>query len=97
MLIGYSVDTDILLTTRVLKKGEGSVNKRIYSSFKTGMFMTITALIAVSPALFVVTGLPESFRQIFFILFIGLLADIVNTWFTNASVIKWYAHKRGLR
>ena len=67
MLIGYSVDTDILLTTRVLKKREGTVNHRIYSSFKTGIFMTSTALLAVLPAFFIVTGLPDSFRQIFLI------------------------------
>ena len=35
MLIGYSVDTDILLTTRALKKHEGTVNERIYGAFKT--------------------------------------------------------------
>ncbi len=91
MLIGYSVDTDILLTTRVLKKRGGTVNQRIYSSFKTGVFMTITALIAVLPAFFLVTGLPDSFRQIFLILTLGLFADLINTWLVNASIIKWYA------
>jgi len=94
MLIGYSVDTDILLTTRVLKKREGTVNQRIYSSFKTGIFMTLTALLAVLPAFFIVTGLPDSFRQIFLILAIGLFADIINTWLTNASIIKWYAEAK---
>jgi preprotein translocase subunit SecF len=96
MLIGYSVDTDILLTTRVLKKREGTVNQRIYSSFKTGIFMTLTALLAVLPAFFIVTGLPDSFRQIFLILAIGLFADILNTWLANASIIKWYAEARRL-
>lgn len=92
MLIGYSVDTDILLTTRVLKKREGTVNQRIYGAFKTGIFMTITGLVAVLPAFFLITGLPDSFRQIFLILAIGLFADIINTWLTNASIIKWYAN-----
>ena len=90
MLIGYSVDVNILLTTRVLKKREPSLNKRILGSFKTGIFMTSTALAAVFPAFFIVTGLPDSFRQIFLIVGIGLLVDIMNTWLTNASVIKWY-------
>lgn len=96
MLIGYSVDTDILLTTRVLKKREVSVNQRIYSSFKTGIFMTLTGLAAVLPAFFIVTGLPDSFRQIFLILVLGLFADIINTWLTNASIIKWYAEAKKL-
>lgn len=96
MLIGYSVDTDILLTTRVLKKREGGVNQRIYGSFKTGIFMTATGLAAVLPAFFIVTGLPDSFRQIFLILALGFAADIINTWLTNASIIKWYADYKKL-
>ena len=91
MLIGYSVDTDILLTSAVLKKRGDTVNKRIHRAFKTGIFMTLTGLIAVIPAFFIVTGLPDSFRQIFLILGVGLFADILNTWLTNASIIKWYS------
>ena len=94
MLIGYSVDTDILLTTRALRKKEGSLNERIYGAFKTGILMTITALVAVLPVFFLVTGLPESFRQIFLILALGLFADIANTWLTNAGIIKWYCIRK---
>ena len=97
MLIGYSVDTDILLTTRALKKREGTLNQRIYGAFKTGIFMTSTALVAVLPAFFIITGLPDSFRQIFLILSVGLIADIANTWMTNAGIIKWYCDKKGIR
>ena len=93
MLIGYSVDINILLTSRVLKHREGSVNERIWRSFKTGMFMTTTALLSVLPAFFIITNLPESFRQIFLIVGIGLCADIFNTWMTNAGILKWYAEK----
>jgi len=97
MLIGYSVDTDILLTSRALKSSEDSLNERIYRAFKTGIFMTLTALVAVLPAFFLVTGLPHSFRQIFLILSVGLFVDILNTWLTNASIIKWYANKKGIK
>ncbi|MBI2629886.1 protein translocase subunit SecF [Candidatus Pacearchaeota archaeon] len=97
MLIGYSVDTDILLTSRALKSGEGVLNKRIYSAFKTGILMTLTALAAVLPAFLIVTGLPDSFRQIFFILSLGLASDILNTWLTNAGIIKWYCDRKGIR
>jgi len=96
MLIGYSVDTDILLTTRAIKNKEGYVNQRIFKAFKTGILMTITALFAVLPAFFIVTGLPESFRQIFLILALGLFADIINTWMTNAGIIKWYCVKHNI-
>jgi preprotein translocase subunit SecF len=97
MLIGYSVDTDILLTTRALKKKEGTLNNRIYGAFKTGILMTGTALAAVIPAFFVSSGLPESFKQIFLILALGLTADIINTWMANASIIKWYCMKKNIK
>lgn len=97
MLIGYSVDTDILLTTRAVKSREGTLNTRIFKAFKTGIFMTLTALAAVLPAFFLVTGLPDSFRQIFLILALGLFADILNTWLTNAGIIKWYCEKKGIK
>ncbi len=96
MLIGYSVDTDILLTTRAIKNKEGKVNERIYRAFKTGIFMNMTALFAVIPAFFLITGLPDSFRQIFLVLGLGLIADIINTWMTNAGIIKWYCVRKGI-
>ena len=94
MLIGYSVDTDILLTTRALRGKAGNLNQRLFRAFKTGSFMTMTALIAVLPAFFIVSALPDSFRQIFLILALGLFADLVNTWLTNMSIIKWYCEKK---
>jgi preprotein translocase subunit SecF len=93
MLIGYSVDTDILLTTRALKKKEPALNQRIFGAFKTGILMTGTALAAVIPVLFLMGSLPDSFKQIFLILALGLFADIINTWLTNAGIIKWYCDK----
>ncbi len=97
MLIGYSVDTDVLLTTRALKKKEGVLNERIYGAFKTGIIMTICALASVLPAFFIVSGLPDSFRQIFLILAFGLCADIINTWLTNVGIIKWYCDRKGIK
>ncbi|MEK6935490.1 MAG: MMPL family transporter [Nanoarchaeota archaeon] len=94
MLIGYSVDTDLLLTTRALRGKAGHLNQRLFRAFKTGSFMTITALIAVIPSFFIVSALPDSFRQIFLILALGLFADLVNTWLTNMSIIKWYCEKK---
>src|SRR3989339_278734 len=90
MLIGYSVDTDILLTTRVLKRNEGSLNERIYNSFKTGTTMTLTSLLAITFALIVVKSFSLILAQIFTILVIGLVFDIFNTWITNVSILKWY-------
>lgn len=97
MLIGYSVDTDILLTTRVLKKREGTVNERISDAFKTGLTMTLTAIAAVGASLIVIYSFSETLRQIFSIILIGLGFDIFNTWVTNASILKWYAEAKDIQ
>ncbi len=94
MLIGYSVDTDILLTTRILKRDEGSLNQRIFGAFKTGTTMTLTSLLAVIFALIVVSSFSSVLAQIFTILAIGLGFDLLNTWITNASILKWYMEKK---
>jgi preprotein translocase subunit SecF len=92
MLIGYSVDTDILLTVRVLKRKEGSVMDRIVSSIKTGMTMTITAIISTLVALLVTQS--EVIRQIMLILLIGLIADIFNTWIQNVGLLRIYIERK---
>ncbi|MEK6928690.1 MAG: protein translocase subunit SecF [Nanoarchaeota archaeon] len=94
MLIGYSVDTDVLLTTRVLRNHEGTINERIFGAFKTGMTMTLTSIAAAGVAFFIVYGLSDTLRQIFGIILIGLGFDIFNTWITNASILKWYAENK---
>lgn len=96
MLIGYAIDDNMLLTTRAIRKRGGTINSRLYGAFKVGIFMSLTALIAILPAFFIVSGLPDSFRQIFLILSLGLFTDIFNTWLTNAGIIKWYCEKRRL-
>ena len=98
MLIGYSVDTDILLTTRMLKRDEGTLNERIFGAFKTGVTMTLTSLFAVGFAWIVVQSFSAVLAQIFAILVIGLFFDMVNTWITNVSILKFYVeykHKKG--
>jgi len=90
MLIGYSVDTDILLTTRLLKRHEGDLYKRVAEAFKTGITMTLTSLVAVSIALIIVNPFSIVLSQIFTIIVIGLFFDIFNTWITNLSLVEWY-------
>ncbi len=94
MLIGYSVDTDILLTNRVLKRHEDSLNRRIFSAFKTGTTMTLTSLLAIVTALLIVSSFSAVLTKIFTVLVIGLSFDLLNTWITNASIIKWYVKRK---
>jgi preprotein translocase subunit SecF len=91
MLIGYSVDTDILLTTRVLKGKEGSVFDRTLSAAKTGMMLTLTTLIAVTISLLMTHN--ETIREIMTIMLVGLLLDILNTWITNTALLRFYVER----
>jgi preprotein translocase subunit SecF len=92
MLIGYSVDTDILLINRVLKREKGeSINLMIFKSFSTGIAMTLTSLFAVLISLIIVGQFSFILYQIFLIMSLGLFFDLINTWITNVSIIKWYA------
>ncbi len=92
MLIGYSVDTDILLTTKVLKRKEGTVFESTLTAVKTGMMLTITAIIAVVVALFFAQA--DVLKEIMTIILIGLLLDIVNTWIQNAGILRWYLERK---
>jgi preprotein translocase subunit SecF len=95
MLIGYSVDSDILLTNRVLKR-QGKLNDKLMGAFQTGIIMTSTTL-AATVALFVVSwfGSVQVLMEISAVLLIGLVADIMNTWLTNVGILKWYVLKGG--
>lgn len=92
MLVGYSIDTDMLLTARVLKRKEGSIMDRVYGAIKTGLTMTFTTLAAVTVALIFVQS--EVIKQIMFILFVGLLVDILMTWIQNVGLLRMYLEKK---
>lgn len=93
MLIGYSVDTDILLTTRVLRRKEESAMAAVYSAMKTGALMTFTTIAAVVVGL--VFSQSEVLKQIMLILLFGLIADLLMTWIVNAGILRWYLEKKG--
>lgn len=92
MLIGYSVDTDIVLSSRVLKQKRGSVKERIWSSTKTGITMS-SGGIAGFAILYTVSMLlvgPSQLSMLASVMVIGLLADMPITWFGNAYILKKY-------
>jgi preprotein translocase subunit SecF len=97
MLIGYSVDSDILLTVRTLKRRGGEINQRIDDAMKTGLTMTGTTLAVMVVVYIVSTTLTQihTLSNIAQVLLIGLVADLFTTWFTNAGILKWYLEKPG--
>jgi len=94
MLIGYSVDTDIVLSTRVLKRNRGSLKGRIWSSAKTGITMSsggIAGFTILYIASYMIVGQSE-LSNIAGVMVIGLLADMPFTWFGNAIILKKYVN-----
>jgi preprotein translocase subunit SecF len=91
LIIGYSADDDVMLTTRA-SKGTGAVKDRISRARKTAFTMFGTTIVALF-SLFVIT---ESviIDQIASIMLIGLMFDLMNTWTFNAPVLRWYLEKK---
>ena len=90
MLIGYSVDSNILLTTKVLKR-QGKLEEKMEGAFRTGIIMTTTTLAAII-AMFLVAfiGQVPILYNIAAVLIIGLITDIIFTWGFNAGVLRMY-------
>ncbi|PIN81963.1 preprotein translocase subunit SecF [Candidatus Woesearchaeota archaeon CG10_big_fil_rev_8_21_14_0_10_30_7] len=88
MMLGYSVDTDILLTTRVLKTKTGTVLQRIHDAMRTGITMTVSSFVAVTLAFFITQS--AAIKEIMLILALGLIIDSYNTWIQNAGILRWY-------
>ncbi len=85
MLIGYSVDTNVLLVTQVERGISGTPREQAASAMKTGLTMSITTL-TVLIALNILTTSP-TIAELTYVLIFGVIFDIINTWFFNASVV----------
>ncbi len=105
MIIGYSVDSDILLNTRILKR-RGSTDEKVSRAMETGLTMTTTTLAALVvmylvstyPHVVVSSLTPISLlSEISIVLIFGLVADIMNTWMLNTGILRWYVDKPGRR
>jgi len=97
MLIGYSVDTDILLTTRVLKRREGTVNERALDAMKTGVTMAAAAIgsmVALYLSVRLLMPYAQILEEIAAVLIIGLVADVLVTWLMNLGILRWYLEGR---
>jgi preprotein translocase subunit SecF len=95
MLIGYSVDTDIMLTSRLLRESEDkTLSEKIRRALKTGLTMTLTSIGALTALL--LSSISPVLSQIALVLLIGLVIDIMNTWLMNSVVLRWYCERRGL-
>jgi preprotein translocase subunit SecF len=93
MLIGYSVDSDILLNNHVLRRS-GGFYESTYRAMRTGVTMTLTSIaamsvMAVTAALFGI----DLMAAIGLVLVLGLSADLMNTYMLNVTLLRWYKYE----
>jgi preprotein translocase subunit SecF len=93
MLIGYSVDSDILLNNHILRR-RGGFYESAYRAMRTGVTMTLTSISAmimmtITASFFGIPLLPE----IGLVLVFGLAADLMNTYMMNMSLLRYYKYE----
>ena len=90
MIIGYSVDSDILLNNSVLRR-TGDFYESVSRAMRTGITMTLTSMAAMIVMAIVATVFGvDLLRNIGIILAVGLCADLMNTYLLNVSLLRWY-------
>ncbi len=98
MLLGYSIDTDVLSAVRILKRTDDTPSIRAMSTFKTGATMTTAAVISFL-TLFIVAYIVfiPTYIEIAGVALFGLIADIATTWLGNTVFILWYKERKDRR
>jgi preprotein translocase subunit SecF len=97
MLIGYSVDTDILLSTKLLKEKRDPVSAANVS-MRTGLTMTLTTICTIVVMLIIsyYTQMIVIF-EIATVLLCGLFGDLIATWLFNAPALITYVNHKNAR
>ena len=85
LIFGYAVNTNILLSTNIIKRKGGTDRDRAGRAMSTGMKMSSTSAAAMI-ILNLATTAPE-LNQISAVIAIGILIDMVNTWLLNSGLI----------
>lgn len=93
MLIGYSVDSDLLLNNHVLRR-RGDFYTSTFRAMRTGVTMTVTSIAAmiVMTVVSYLLGVPL-LPDVGLILVFGLLADLMNTYLLNVSLLRYYKYE----
>ncbi|SIR30915.1 protein translocase subunit secF [Haladaptatus litoreus] len=93
MLIGYSVDSDILLNNHILRRS-GDFYESTYRAMRTGVTMTLTSISAMTVMALVAFffGI-DLLTSIGVVLVLGLATDLMNTYMLNLSLLRWYKYE----
>ncbi len=96
MLVGFSLDTDVLLTMRVIKRKEGQPRERAYDAMKTGMTMSMALMLSFL-CLFILASVTHinTYYEISAVALAGLVGDLFATWLLNGVIVLWYLEHGG--
>lgn len=92
MTLAYGVDTNILLSIRVLKRFGGTARERAGDAMKTGIMMsgtTLAALIALN-----VFTTASVLKELSSALIFGVASDFLNTWFLNGGLLLMHMERK---
>ena len=88
MLMGWSVDSEVLFDTKILKRREGDPKERALNAMKTAMTMSAAVFASLIALYFFSTA--KLVKDIAMILLLGAFFDLINTWFQSLSMVLWY-------
>ena len=93
MLIGYSVDSDLLLNNHVLRRS-GGFYESTYRAMRTGVTMTLTSIAAMTVMAITafLLGIPL-LPAVGAVLVFGLCADLMNTYMLNVTLLRYYKYE----
>lgn len=97
MILGFSLDTDILLTMRMLKRA-GNLREKAFDAMKTGITMSITAIFAFFILYLVGVYTHISiYSDVSAVALAGLIGDLFATWGINAVILLYYMEGKNVR
>ena len=93
MLIGYSVDSDLLLNNHILRR-RGDFYESTYRAMQTGVTMTLTSIAAMTAMTITARVLGINLLpSVGLILVFGLITDLMNTYLLNVSLLRYYKYE----
>ncbi len=92
MLMGWSVDSEVLFDSKIFKHYEGDAKTRALSAMKTAMTMSASIFASLAALYFFSTS--SLIKDMALVIMLGSFFDIINTWFQSLSMVLWYAEAK---
>lgn len=91
MFLASSIDDNILIISRILERKKHAAKNAVVAT-RTGAMMILASFIAFLVLRFATNV--QIFQDFATVLIAGMLADTMNTWFLNTSLVLWYVERK---